>query len=63
MNIIEVNKADIYDYYAVLDELLAMFYHDQQRYENFSFKQLVMLLMNIYMEKLNYILLKTKTKL
>jgi hypothetical protein len=32
MNIIEVNKADIYDYYAVLDELLAMFYHDQQRY-------------------------------
>ncbi len=32
MNIIEANKADIYDYYAVLDELLAMFYHDQQRY-------------------------------
>lgn len=30
MNIIEVNKADIYDYYAVLDELLAMFYHDQR---------------------------------
>jgi acetyltransferase, GNAT family len=32
MNIIETNKSDIYDYYAVLDELLAMFYHDQQRY-------------------------------
>ena len=32
MNIIEVNKADIYDYYAVLDELLALFYQNQQRY-------------------------------
>lgn len=32
MNIIETNKSDIYDYYAVLDELLAMFYHDHQRY-------------------------------
>ena len=32
MNIIETNKSDIYDYYADLDELLAMFYHDQQRY-------------------------------
>lgn len=32
MNIIEANNANIYDYYAVLDELLAMFYHDQQRY-------------------------------
>ena len=32
MNIIETNKADIYDYYAVLDELLALFYQDQQRY-------------------------------
>ena len=32
MNIIEANKADIYDYYAVLDELLALFYQNQQRY-------------------------------
>lgn len=32
MNIIEVNNANIYDYYAVLDELLALFYQDQQRY-------------------------------
>lgn len=32
MNIIETNKSDIYDYYAVLDELLALFYQDQQRY-------------------------------
>ena len=63
MNIIETNKADIYDYYAVLDELLALFYQDQQRYENFSFKQLVMLSMNIYMEKPNYILLKLTMKL
>lgn len=32
MNIIEANNANIYDYYAVLDELLALFYQDQQRY-------------------------------
>ena len=32
MNIIEANNTNIYDYYAVLDELLAMFYQDQQRY-------------------------------
>lgn len=32
MNIIEANHANIYDYYAILDELLAMFYQDQQRY-------------------------------
>lgn len=32
MNIIDANNANIYDYYAVLDELLALFYQDQQRY-------------------------------
>lgn len=32
MTIIEANNANIYDYYAVLDELLALFYQDQQRY-------------------------------
>ena len=32
MHIIEANNANIYDYYAVLDELLALFYQDQQRY-------------------------------